>query len=57
MAPLVVMIFWLGVYPNPVINKMEPSVKNLISVVEKGQASIHDDKFVVANAKKDGGVE
>jgi len=57
MAPLVVMIFWLGVYPNPVIKKMEPSVKNLISIVEKGQASMHEGKFVVANAKKDGVVK
>lgn len=57
LAPLVVMIFWLGVYPNPVIKKMEPSVKNLISVIEKGQAAVRDDRFVVANAKKDGGTE
>jgi NADH-quinone oxidoreductase subunit M len=57
MAPLVVMIFWLGVYPNPVIRKIEPSVNNLISVIEKGQASMHDDRFVVADSKKEGGVE
>jgi len=35
MAPFLVLIFVLGVYPNPVIKKMEVSVKNLVTIVEK----------------------
>ncbi|GMT42888.1 MAG: NADH:ubiquinone oxidoreductase subunit M [bacterium] len=39
MLPLVALIFLLGVYPNPIISRMEASVQNLIVTVEKGRAS------------------
>jgi NADH-quinone oxidoreductase subunit M len=42
MIPLIVIIFWLGVYPNPVIKKMEPSVKHLIATVEKARVAAHN---------------
>ncbi len=35
-APLLVMIFWLGIYPKPFIDKMEPSVQQWIEEVEQG---------------------
>jgi len=35
-APLLVMIFWLGLYPKPFIDKMEPSVQQWIQQVEQG---------------------
>jgi len=38
LAPLVFLIFLLGVYPNPVIKKMEPSVRNLVNIVAKAKA-------------------
>jgi NADH-quinone oxidoreductase subunit M len=37
MTPLIVLVFLLGVYPNPVISKMEPSVKNLVSIIDKAK--------------------
>lgn len=37
MTPFIIAIFLLGVYPNPVIRKMEPSVKNLVNIMEKGR--------------------
>jgi NADH-quinone oxidoreductase subunit M len=30
LIPLIVAIFWIGIYPKPLFNRMEPSVKNLI---------------------------
>ncbi len=30
LTPLVVLIFWIGLYPKPFLNMMEPSVTNLI---------------------------
>jgi NADH-quinone oxidoreductase subunit M len=33
MVPLVVMIFVLGIYPKPFIDKMDPAVKKLVSQV------------------------
>src|SRR5205814_2653835 len=35
MAPLVVLIVFLGVYPKPVLTRVQPSVDRLISQVEK----------------------
>lgn len=31
MVPLLIMIFWMGVYPNPFIEKMTPSIKKVIA--------------------------
>jgi NADH-quinone oxidoreductase subunit M len=43
-APLLVMIFWLGIYPKPFIDKMEPSVMTWLQKVEEGreQAGVLD---------------
>ena len=35
-APLLAMIFWMGIYPKPFIDKMEPSVEQWIEQVEQG---------------------
>ncbi len=35
-APLLVMIFWLGMYPKPFIDKMEPTVHTWLEQVEQG---------------------
>ncbi|MCP4871811.1 MAG: NADH-quinone oxidoreductase subunit M [Proteobacteria bacterium] len=37
-APLVVMIFWLGLFPKPFIDKMEPSVETWIQNIDNGAA-------------------
>ncbi len=34
MAPLIFMILWMGIYPKPVLNRMETSVSNLVRQVE-----------------------
>lgn len=53
MLPLVVLIFWLGVYPNPVLRKMEASVKNLVATVEKGKATVkHSSHPMLASLEK-----
>lgn len=36
-APLVVMIFWMGLYPKPFIDTMEPTVTAWIEYVEDGE--------------------
>ncbi len=38
MAPLVAAIIWLGVYPKPVLDRMQHSAEHFVSVVERGAA-------------------
>ena len=33
LIPIIIFIFWLGVYPNPFLKKTEASIKNLITQV------------------------
>jgi NADH-quinone oxidoreductase subunit M len=47
LVPLVVAILWLGVYPKPVLDRMEPSVNRLIERIEgvssaAGRPSVDD---------------
>jgi NADH-quinone oxidoreductase subunit M len=37
LVPLVLIILWLGVYPRPILDRMEPSVTRLIQQVEAGR--------------------
>ena len=37
LVPLVVMIFWIGIYPKTFFHYLEPSVKVLIRQVEEGR--------------------
>ncbi len=34
LIPLIVMIFWIGIYPKPFLKMIEPSVDNLINTVQ-----------------------
>jgi NADH-quinone oxidoreductase subunit M len=44
MAPLVVLVFWIGFYPNPLLVKMHASVNDLIEHVDVGDyESARDD--------------
>jgi NADH-quinone oxidoreductase subunit M len=36
-VPLVVMIIWIGVYPSPFLNRMEPSVKRVVEIVKSSK--------------------
>lgn len=37
MAPLIFMIFFIGLYPKPLIEAMKPAVENVLSIMEKGE--------------------
>ncbi|HZK78505.1 MAG TPA: NADH-quinone oxidoreductase subunit M [Gemmatimonadaceae bacterium] len=36
MVPFVIVIIWLGVYPAPVLRRMEPSAQKLVTTVQQG---------------------
>jgi len=50
MAPLVALIVFLGVYPKPVLDRIEPSVKALVAHVERG--SDHREPPVAGDGKQ-----
>ena len=50
MAPLVALIVFLGVYPKPVLDRIEPSVKVLVAHVERG--SDHREPPVAGDGKQ-----
>jgi NADH-quinone oxidoreductase subunit M len=37
LVPLVVLIIWIGVYPRPLLDRMEPSVERLVSRLDAGR--------------------
>ena len=37
MLPLILFIFWIGFYPNTFLEKMNPSIENLINQVKEKQ--------------------
>jgi NADH-quinone oxidoreductase subunit M len=39
MVPLVILMIWIGVYPNTFLRKMTPSVQQLLTTVEQGRES------------------
>jgi len=54
--PIIVMIFWIGIYPKTFIDKIEPSVNKVIEIV-KSKAQTGDDSkgtgFVPVNPEDD----
>ncbi len=41
LIPLVILIFWIGVYPKPFFDRIEPAVKNLVTMVHKSDSSMN----------------
>ena len=39
LVPLVIMVFWIGIYPKPFFRLLEPSVKTVIRQVEAGRSA------------------
>ena len=40
MVPLVVLIFVMGIYPKPVIDKMDPAIKKLVAQVRPASMNV-----------------
>lgn len=40
MVPLIILIFWMGLYPKPFIDKMEPSIKKLITQIRPASMDV-----------------
>ncbi len=44
LIPLIVLIFWIGIYPKPFLTRMEPAVKTILSMVHKVDRAELDKK-------------
>lgn len=45
LIPLVILIFWIGIYPKPLFVRMEPAVRNILNIMEqsgKAKAEINN---------------
>jgi NADH-quinone oxidoreductase subunit M len=41
LLPLLILIFWIGIYPQPFFNLIDPSVQNLVTMVTSALAAAH----------------
>ncbi len=41
LVPLLILIFWIGLYPQPFFNLINPSVENLVSMVSSALLAVH----------------
>ena len=48
MLPLVILMFWIGLYPRPYLNLMEPTVKHYVSQMQERQQAYLADVAKVA---------
>jgi NADH-quinone oxidoreductase subunit M len=44
LIPIVIMMFWMGIYPNTFLSKMEVSVTHLLNLVKNKEATIFSGK-------------
>ena len=42
-VPLIVLIFWIGVFPNPFLTPMHASVAHVFNVMKRGSDTLHAD--------------
>jgi NADH-quinone oxidoreductase subunit M len=47
LIPLVILIFWVGIYPKPLFDRIEPAVKQVLMQVGKAQNARLNDKFQI----------
>jgi hypothetical protein len=54
LVPLAVLVFWIGLFPNPLLTVMHGSVNELIEHVDQGDvllATGHDSKVTAVSDK------
>ena len=54
MVPLVLLMFWIGVYPGSILNKTEASVKHVISQVQARQIEGSTNAYAAAGTEVPG---
>ena len=47
LIPLVLLVFWIGVYPKPFFERIEPAVKNVINQMGRATTVEVDENYQV----------
>lgn len=47
LIPLVVLIFWIGLYPKPLLDRIEPAVKDSLTRISQGATAQLDDQWQI----------
>lgn len=50
-APLLVMVFWMGLYPQPFLKVIEPSMQSYLTMVRERASALHSFEFDGNGAK------
>jgi type II secretory pathway component PulM len=45
LVPLVLLIFWIGIYPKPLLERIEPAAKQVLQQVSRATTVEMDDNF------------
>src|SRR5437667_8656104 len=51
-VPLIVLIFWIGVFPNPFLTPMHASVAHVFKVMKRGSDTLHADYTRPSTARR-----
>ncbi len=56
LIPLIILIFWIGMYPTPFLNRIAPAVTTVLERIEsrtvsQQEASVVDDRFVEVDSE------
>ena len=54
MVPLIVLIFVMGVYPNPFIEKMDPAIKKLVTQIRPASMNVQQSNTATPPAGHSG---
>ena len=52
-APILILIFWMGVYPKPFLSRIEPSVKAVLARVEAGRIASAEVAVALPEGERD----
>lgn len=51
LIPLIVLIFWVGIYPKPFFDRIEPSIKDVLTQISRARNYTLDDKWQISENK------
>jgi len=54
-APLLILVFWIGFYPNPILSRIQPSIDQSLTLIRTRE--LHAREYDARQAMLESGVE